>query len=237
MLPIIRLSRTLREGVDALSLNGVPGVSHVYNPLDYAREPHEAYLSRFGRATQRILLLGMNPGPWGMAQTGVPFGEVTLVRTWLGLDGSVKQPASVHPKRPIQGFLCTRSEVSGARLWGWAKSRFTTPDTFFAEFFVWNYCPLSFMAPSGANITPDKLPRTFRDPLEAVCLSALRELLSLLKPRAALGIGKFAEARLRAAGPDLQIGGMPHPSPASPAANRGWDQLADAAIVPFMKRA
>ncbi len=60
----------------------------------------------------------MNPGPWGMVQSGVPFGEVAAVRDWMKIKSSAKQPKSVHPKRPIEGLSCKRSEVSGRRLWG-----------------------------------------------------------------------------------------------------------------------
>ena len=100
-----------------------PPVTHVYNPLVYARAPHDQYLQRFAASKKRVLYLGMNPGPYGMAQTGVPFGEVSMVRDWLGIEAAVKRPADEHPKRPIAGFACTRSEVSGARLWGSLKER------------------------------------------------------------------------------------------------------------------
>jgi single-strand selective monofunctional uracil DNA glycosylase len=63
-----------------------------------------------------------------MAQTGVPFGEVGLVRDFLGIEAKVDQPARVHPKRPIEGFACMRSEVSGRRVWGWVQDRFGSAD-------------------------------------------------------------------------------------------------------------
>jgi single-strand selective monofunctional uracil DNA glycosylase len=205
-------------------------VTHVYNPLDYAREPHREYLSRFGRSPKEILLVGMNPGPWGMAQTGVPFGEIHLVRDWLRIDGRVGRPAPEHPKRPIEGFDCSRSEVSGRRLWGWAKERFGTPERFFDRFFVWNYCPLVFMEESGRNRTPDKLPKAERTPLFEACDRALRRATDLLAPDWVVGVGKFAEARARAAlldGGGPAIGTVLHPSPASPRANRGWSEQAE----------
>jgi single-strand selective monofunctional uracil DNA glycosylase len=111
-------------------------VSCVYNPLDYAWDLHRQYLERFGRGKKQVVLLGMNPGPFGMVQTGVPFGEVEAVRSWLGLRGAVKKPKFEHPKRPILGLAATRSEVSGRRLWGWAAQRFVTPQRFARRFFV-----------------------------------------------------------------------------------------------------
>ena len=166
----------------------------------------------------------MNPGPFGMAQTGVPFGEVTLVRDWLGIEAPVGRPRREHPRRPVAGFACTRSEVSGRRLWGWARERFETPQRFFERFFVVNYCPLAFMEESGRNITPDKLPRAERERLFAVCDRALARTVKALRPGVVVGIGKFAADRAAAAlqRSGVAIGTAPHPSPASPAANRGW---------------
>ncbi len=166
----------------------------------------------------------MNPGPWGMAQTGVPFGEVSIVREWLQIDGDVDKPAVEHPKRPIQGLACPRSEVSGARLWGWARDTFGTPARFFARFFIANYCPLCFMEESGRNRTPDKLPAAEREPLLAACDRALRKTVEYLKPAHVIGIGTFAESRAREALDDMgvQIGRILHPSPASPQANKDW---------------
>lgn len=206
-----------------------PPVAYVYDPLQYARGVHEAYLERYGTAPREVLLLGMNPGPWGMAQTGVPFGEVTTSRDWLGLEGPVGRPPREHPKRPVLGFACRRSEVSGARLWGWARERFGTPAAFFRRFVVLNYCPLLFLEAGGKNLTPDKLPAAERAPLLAACDRALRRLAEHYRPRLVVGIGAFAEESARRAlvGLDLRLGTVLHPSPASPMANRGWAPQAE----------
>jgi len=179
------------------------------------------------------VLLGMNPGPFGMAQTGVPFGDVGMVRDWLGIDAPVGRPAREHPKRPVQGFACPRGEVSGRRLWGWARARFGAPEGFFARFFVANYCPLVFMEESGRNLTPDKLPRAERERLFAACDRALRACVAELRPRYVVGIGGFAAGRAAAAlaATGVGLGTAPHPSPASPAANRGWEALMDRALA------
>ena len=211
---------------------GLP-VTHVYNPLVYAAAPWARYLELYGQGQRDVLLLGMNPGPWGMAQVGVPFGEVALVRDWLGIEAAVGKPPAEHPKRPILGFHCPRSEVSGARLWGWARARYGTPEAFFARFFVANYCPLVFMESSGRNRVPEKLPREEREPLFAACDEALRRTVQVLRPRFVVGVGKFAESKAREVVGDiagLTIGSIPHPSPASPLANTGWAPLADAAL-------
>ncbi len=217
----------LASAVDDLGF-GAP-VAHVYNPLVYARAAHHAYLKLAGAAPGRVVLLGMNPGPWGMTQTGVPFGEVAYVREWLGIDVPVEAPAVQHPKRPILGFDCRRSEVSGRRVWGWAEQRFEGPAAFFKRFLIWNYCPLAFLLESGANLTPDRLPAREKAPLFQACDRALRQAVEALEPRLVVGIGAFAEERARRALADLNVpvGRMLHPSPASPAANRGWREQAE----------
>lgn len=207
-------------------------VTHVYSPLAYAWSRHEQYLSEYGGAPKEVVLVGMNPGPWGMVQSGVPFGEIAAARDWLGLAGAVGRPAAEHPKRPVTGFDCPRSEVSGRRVWDWARDRFGSPEAFFARFFIANYCPLAFLEASGRNRTPDKLPGAERVPLFAACDRALRRTVEVLAPQRVVGIGVFAEQRARAAlaGLDVAIGRVLHPSPASPAANRGWAEQATAEL-------
>ncbi len=202
-------------------------VAYVYNPLAYARAAHEMYLARYAKPGVPVVMLGMNPGPFGMTQTGVPFGEISMVRDWMGITTNIDKPAHEHPKRPIEGFACPRSEVSGKRLWGFAKNRFETPERFFKQFFVANYCPLVFMEEGGKNITPDKLPAHERASLEALCDEALRELIAYIKPEWVIGVGAFAEKRARLALGNMvpNIGRITHPSPASPAANRGWEPI------------
>ncbi len=227
---LVARTRALSDAVDALDF--AEPVHTVYNPLAYAWAPHEAYLRRFGGGKGRVVFLGMNPGPWGMAQTGVPFGEIAAVRDWMGIDAPVRKPAREHPKRPITGFGTTRSEVSGRRLWGWAQERWGSADAFFADAFVVNYCPLVFMEASGRNRVPEKLPADERAALDAVCDAALRELFAILEPRGVVGVGAFARACAERVAPEgLPVGQVLHPSPASPAANRGWAPQVDAQLA------
>ncbi len=224
---IIEIARNLSDEVDKLQFS--EPVTHVYNPFNYAREMQEDYLNRFASRGAKILLLGMNPGPWGMAQTGVPFGEVGFVRDWLKLEGKVEKPVNEHPKRLIEGLDCKRSEVSGARLWGWAKNRFENPEAFFDLFFVWNYCPLSFMEEGGRNRTPDKLPVDERTALFDVCDKALAQVAEALEVEWVVGVGAFAEKRAKLAiDSDIKFGRILHPSPASPKANAGWEEAIEA---------
>jgi single-strand selective monofunctional uracil DNA glycosylase len=221
------ITETLVAAVSRLKF--APPVTHVYNPLAYARAPYDAYLKRYGGPPKEVVLVGMNPGPFGMAQTGVPFGDVAMVRDWMGIEEPVGRPPEEHPKRPVEGFACPRSEVSGTRLWGWARDTFKTPERFFSRFFVLNYCPLCFIEESGRNRTPDKLPAAEQKRLFAACDAALRGMVEALQPQWVLGVGAFAEKRCVEAleGMDLRIGRILHPSPASPAANRGWAEAAE----------
>ncbi|KAA3605114.1 MAG: single-stranded DNA-binding protein [Planctomycetota bacterium] len=230
MKEMIQISRRLSRSVTSMSF--AEPVTHVYNPLQYARRSHEAYLERFAKPGVQAILLGMNPGPWGMAQTGIPFGEVALAKDWLGLAAKVDKPEREHPKRPVQGFDCPRSEVSGRRLWGWAKQRFGKPEKFFEHFFVYNFCPLSFMEKGGRNRTPDKLPKSEKEPLFAACDQALRACVESMQPEMLIGVGAFARQQAKRAlnGMKLPLGTILHPSPASPAANRGWEAQAEAQL-------
>lgn len=230
-MELVAIARGLRNDVSRLKF--AAPVAYVYNPLDYAWKPYCAYLERYGCGQPRAILLGMNPGPFGMAQTGVPFGDVGMVRDWLGIEAPVGRPACQHPKRPVAGFRCARGEVSGQRLWGWARENFATPMRFFGQFFVANYCPLVFVEASGRNRTPDKLPRVESAALFEACDAALQRTVERMRPEFVVGVGRFAADRASAVlkGTKIRLGVLPHPSPASPAANRGWAAQATRALV------
>ena len=223
---VMSAAQKLSQAVDELSF--AEPITHIYNPLNYAWAGHKNYLEQHACSLKKVVFLGMNPGPFGMAQTGVPFGEIEHVRDWIGVDTPIEKPLSEHPKRPVDGFDCKRSEVSGRRLWGLFHERFGSAKTFFSDHFVANYCPLVFMEMSGRNRTPDKLPANEVVALYNACDMHLRDLVKALQPDWVIGVGAFAEARAKAALDvfDLNIGRILHPSPASPAANRGWGEQA-----------
>ena len=224
---LISAALALRETLRPLRFG--PPVTHVYNPLEYAWAPQEQYLQRYGSQRKMVILLGMNPGPWGMAQTGVPFGEINAVRDWMGIEAPVQRPPVENKKRPILGFSTTQSEVSGRRLWGLFAPRFEAATVFFKDHFVANYCPLVFMEESGRNFTPDKLPAAELASVEAACDEHLRAAIAALQPEWLIGVGGFAEAQALKQlkhFPKLKTGRILHPSPASPAANRDWAGVA-----------
>lgn len=216
-----RATQRLRREISPLRF-GAP-ITHVYNPLDYAGAPHRRYIDTFGASPKQVVFLGMNPGPFGMVQTGIPFGAVANVRDWLKLEASVSRPAREHPKRPVLGFECPRTEVSGARLWGAIEAAFGAPAHFFERCFIANYCPLAFVEESGRNRIPEKLPAKERDPLFAACDRHLRSVVRILEPEWVVGIGRFAESRVHEVlGDTVRIGRILHPSPANPRAQRDW---------------
>jgi single-strand selective monofunctional uracil DNA glycosylase len=110
-------------------------------------------------------------------------------------------------------------------------------DAFFADWFVLNYCPLAFLEASGRNFTPDKLPAALLAQVHVACDRHLAAALATLAPQWAIGVGAFAEKRIRAVVESdlidgavarrIRVGQILHPSPASPAANRGWEAAAE----------
>lgn len=229
-MKLLEIADTLRAEMRGLAFG--PPAAYVYSPLDYAWAPHSKYLEQWGGRGARVLLVGMNPGPFGMAQTGVPFGAIPPVRDWLRCEAPVGLPEQMHPRRPVEGFACRRVEVSGTRLWGWAEASFGTPEAFFEHFFVYNYCPLLFLTEGGANLVPEKLAAAERSLLLPPCDRALRATAELLGVRWVVGVGGWAETRARAAlaGLPVEFGRILHPSPASPAANHGWADQATAQL-------
>jgi single-strand selective monofunctional uracil DNA glycosylase len=229
--PLVESAERLRDAVSKLRF--APPTSHVYNPLEYAWAAHEAYLRQYGGSEKRVIFLGMNPGPFGMAQTGVPFGEISAVRDWLGIVAKIGKPAVEHPKRRVLGFDCPRCEVSGQRLWGLFAKSFKSPQDFFKTHLVMNYCPLVFMESTGRNRTPDKLPAAERDALFKACDEHVREAVGILKPEWVIGVGDFAMKRAAEIFPggSVKIGRILHPSPASPAANRDWPGTATRQLI------
>lgn len=223
-MDLLRISENLAREIEKLEFS--PPVAYVYNPLVYAAEPHARYLKRYGGAGREAIFVGMNPGPWGMAQTGVPFGEIDLVKNWLHIEGTVLKPPREHPGKRVDGFACRRSEVSGRRLWGLFRELFGTPEKFFERFFVANYCPLLFLDSNGRNITPDKLKPSDRAPLLDACDKALSRTIKYINPALVIGVGNFAEAQIMRVldDGDARAGKILHPSPANPSANRGWKE-------------
>lgn len=135
----------------------IPPIAYVYNPLEYAFNPNKNYVQKYCTSTKKILFVGMNPGPFGMCQTGVPFGDPNWVKNWLKIEGIVNKPNLECPTRQITGLDSLKKEVSGDRLWGFFSQLSGEPEVFFKYSFVCNYCPLAFMNDRGLNVTPSDI--------------------------------------------------------------------------------
>lgn len=154
-----RLDRLEQRLNSALATRRFPArIAAVYNPTVYARRLHCAYLERFlANRRPAVVFVGMNPGPWGMCQTGVPFGCVPAVRDWMRLDGELDgRPPGELAAYPVRGMQCERVEVSGTRLWAVMRQVFGDAERFFAHCFVHNLCPLALFA-EHRNVTPAEL--------------------------------------------------------------------------------
>lgn len=228
----LRLSAICDAAIPQLEKKTI--VAHATNPLNYAWSHHEQYLHKWGNRCGHTLLLGMNPGPWGMAQTGVPFGATEVAQSFLQIEArKLQTPANAHPKRPIEGMALERQEISGTRLWNLMESHFGTAEHTFDNIFVVNHCPLLLLGETGKNLTPNNLPAALMTPLLKACDEHLLDVIDIMGITRVIGVGKYAEQRARMAlgagksgsgtsrdGRRVQIDTCWHPSPASPLANR-----------------
>ncbi|CAD5118156.1 DgyrCDS6890 [Dimorphilus gyrociliatus] len=217
------------------SLEYLHPVSFIYNPIDYAAELHCDFISKYGQNPKKVLFVGMNPGPFGMAQTGVPFGEVKTVKDWFKVEGKIGKPAKECVKRKISGLECQRSEVSGERFWSLFKKLCGTPDNFSKAAYVHNFCPLLFLKESGKNLTPVDLKIDLRKKVNSMCLKSLSEVIKVIEPKWIIGIGKYAKDNIDKACKLFDIENVKtavvmHPSPANPQANKGWENIAIAQL-------
>ncbi|XP_064161534.1 single-strand-selective monofunctional uracil-DNA glycosylase 1 [Anguilla rostrata] len=210
-------------------------VRYTYNPLEYAWDVHSRFVNTYCHDEQSVLFLGMNPGPFGMVQTGIPFGDVAVVRDWLEIGGEVRRPPEEHPNRRVLGLACARREVSGTRFWGLFRRLCGEPAAFFRHCFVHNLCPLAFLNAAGKNLTPAELPLAERSALLELCDGGLCQVVRALGVTTVVGVGRVAEQRARralaAAGMAVRVEGLMHPSPRNPQANRGWEAIAEARLA------
>ena len=223
---MIEASSKLRDDVEKFSDSLVKegSVDAVYNPLAYAWEPHRAYLELASGGGAKTLLLGMNPGPHGMGQMGIPFAATSVVRDLLKItDLEVGQPSTPHPKRPISGLDWPKEEVSGTRLWGLLANEYGSAESIFKSVFLLNHCPLMlFSGERATNITPDKITGPTTKALLERCDDHLREVVDIMQIERVIGVGRYSEKRALNAlsGIDISVTTCWHPSPASPLANR-----------------
>ncbi|XP_047511589.1 single-strand selective monofunctional uracil DNA glycosylase [Pieris napi] len=206
-------------------------VTHVYNPTIYARDTFEMYIRKYCNTKKKIMFFGMNPGPWGMSQTGVPFGEISSVRDWLGIEGCVGKPLEENAARPVRGFDCTRTEVSGKRFWGLFKKLCGFPEVFFETSLVYNYINQQWMNSKGCNITPADFKMSQMESLYNIGDLVFANVLRLYGVETVVAIGRFCLVRAQKAISqyillkNVKVIYLPHPSPRV-VNNNDWEERA-----------
>nr|XP_022920875.1 single-strand selective monofunctional uracil DNA glycosylase-like [Onthophagus taurus] len=229
-IPTIFLNYEQQLSLELNNLTFSFPVHYIYNPLEYAWEPHSTFVKTYCKGTKDVLFLGLNPGPWGMCQTGIPFGEVNISKEWLKMNGEVEKPKDECPKKQIKGFECHRSEESGKRFYGFFKNLCRTPEAFFKNAFVYNLCPLAFMKKESANITPHELKGQIKKDIENICGKTLVDILKLLDIKIIVALGRYTEKQAIEITQGFQLGHikviyMPHPSPRV-VGNNNWAEKA-----------
>lgn len=197
----------------------------VYNPLNYASLLHNQFLNR-NTNTIDNLFMGMNPGPFGMAQNGVPFGATSKVKDFLKINGSVDLVLDAHPKLPIVGLEMKREEESGKRFWSVMEEIYGNCEEFFKHSFATNYCPLAFIdkGSTAKNITPDKLSKQDQKKIELVCDEFLEKQINILKPKRIIAIGRYSEKMALKNKDKIEVLYLFHPSPANPKGFSYWKE-------------
>ena len=223
MQAVREAAEVLRDETTALMpalLKDCKQIDWIYNPLEYAWAPHEEWIQRFAGNGAKTLLVGMNPGH-GMGNTGVPFGCPEQVRGFLGItDLEVRHPSPAHPKRVVDGLECPKPEVSGRRIWSFLSEHYGTPEAVSQDIYIVNHCPLWMFNDAGQNITPDKLTGSAAERLREICDRHLRTVVTEMGITRVIGVGRYAQRQAAAIFSEIEVDWVPHPSPASPFANR-----------------
>lgn len=198
----------------------------IYNPLEYCLDPFIQYLEKGGEKRD-IVFLGMNPGPFGMMQNGIPFGASNFVNNYLNIekDFDKQKIEKEHPKYKIIGKNIERQEISGTKLWGLIQSFYPDSNTFLENQIVLNYLQLAILdKEKGKNITPDKLNKDVRTKIENICDNQLREILDILESKVLIGVGKYSYDSLLRVKKNEKVIKINHPSPLNARYFKTWTE-------------
>lgn len=141
----------------------------VVNPGSYGERWHARFRRTYPLRRNPLLFCGLNPGPYGMAQTGVPFTDLKRLRaelprlaTELEATGSALVPPGLAPA-PLRPFLTRTFESSSVRVYRFLALVRETAEAALRDVVFVNPCPLLFVERrSGENRTPADLPRELR---------------------------------------------------------------------------
>jgi len=193
----------------------------VINPLEYLWLQYGYYTSCYHNQYPRAMIIGMNPGPKGMSQTGIPFGSPNIIPSILpnkSLFNEIRDnegsPVS-SPHRRITGPSNTTVEVSGNRLWSALIKRYGDFKSITSEIFVDNICPLLFLCGKNGskNLTPDKLtPSPAKIILIRLCTERLQKIYQCLgEPSNIVALGRWSHKFLEKMFPKVRVTYILHP--------------------------
>ena len=200
-----------------------PPVSHVYDPLDYARRGYESYVRAFANAPKRVLFVGMNPGPVrdGADRRAVrrrPDGARLAAASRRRSAG--RRPSTRSDRCRASRVRAARSAApaSGAPSRSASASRSASSPTTSSRTTARSRSSRRAAAIARPTSCPSASARRCFAPATRTCAG----WCAALEPEWVIGIGAFAEARAREALPGARVGRITHPSPANPRAQENW---------------
>jgi len=195
----------------------------VWNPALYALDIYQEYLTKFPPEPGAILALGLNPGPYGMAQTGIPFTDCRTASGALGMEMTIpgKAPDDLISRlKKANGKWRGTYERSSLGMYRFLILAWGDIKTAYRNWFVGNPCPLLFLDPERWNVTPaDPRLRRMKEVGE-LRQRAVIGFSEILNPRGIVCFGKdvakaVGEVAIRQVGPDRVVF-YEHPARAVP---------------------
>ena len=215
----------------------------VWNPGRYGERWHRRFRETYPPGPNPVLLLGLNPGPYGMGQTGIPFTDIRRLESdlpelaaRLRTDGeSIGLPGLAPPD--LRRRLDRTFESSSIRVYRFLRLAGGSAGAGWRRVVAANPCPMLFME-GTVNRTPADLRRALRkrggrlervtarleecDQLRRECA---REAVRVLEPRGVILLGRNIQEALAG---DPSLGAVPggvlaweHPARAVPDAWAG----------------
>ena len=159
----------------------------VWNPQLYGLPLYRRFAAEhLPHARGGIVAFGLNPGKYGMAQTGIPFTDVTrAARVGIAIEPPGLAPASLRP------FLKSyRVERSSASVYGLLDEAWGSPREGWRALWAVAPCGLLFLEKDGENVTPADARLARRDDVRELRLRVIRESIAAAKPRGVLLLGQ-----------------------------------------------
>jgi single-strand selective monofunctional uracil DNA glycosylase len=175
----------------------------VLDPSRYGERWHAPFRRLYPPRARPLLVFGLNPGPYGMAQTGIPFTD--LKRLAQGLPRLAAELARSGERLSLPGlapsslqpFLTRTFESSSVRVHRFLRLAHGSAERAFREVVFVNPCPLLFIDRAlGENRTPADLPRALRAGVDEARVEVVSVAVARLRARGAIVLGRDAAAAL-----------------------------------------